>query len=100
MAYSEQQWQEAKKRCKLNADDIRIAKEMGLNPKSLIKNIPTKQQQWKAPVREWLRSMYEDRQEKARLKQLRKQKVLEESGNLEPQNAQKVTIDTNIDEKL
>ena len=75
MAYPEQLWLEAKKKCKLNAEDIRIAKEMGLNPRSLIKNIPTKQQQWKAPVHEWLRSMWEDRQEKSRQKQLRKQKT-------------------------
>lgn len=33
-------WAEAKKKCRLNEEDIRMAKEMGLNPKSLIKNIP------------------------------------------------------------
>ncbi len=76
MAYPEQQWKEAKIRCRLNADDIRIAKEMGLNPRSLIKNIPSKQQALKLPVKEWLRSMWEDRQEKARLKQLKKQATL------------------------
>jgi len=31
---------EAKRRCRLNNGDIRMAKEMGLNPRSLIKNIP------------------------------------------------------------
>jgi hypothetical protein len=50
--------------------DIRIAKEMGLNPKSLIKNIPNRDQQWKVSVKDWLRSMWEDRQDKARLKKL------------------------------
>lgn len=65
MAYPEKQWEEAKKLCRLSTDDIRIAKEMGLNPRSLIKNIPSKQQQWKLSVKEWLRSMWEDRQEKA-----------------------------------
>ena len=35
-------WAEAKHRCCLNADDVRMAKEMGLNPRSLIKNIPSK----------------------------------------------------------
>jgi len=84
MAYSEQLWKEAKTRCRLNMEDIRIAKEMGLNPKSLIKNIPTKQQQWKQPVNLWLRDMWEDRQEKARKKQLRKQAALEQpEGNEE-----------------
>jgi hypothetical protein len=37
MAFSEQDWKKAKKLCRLNEEDIRIAKEMGLNPKSLIK---------------------------------------------------------------
>ncbi len=83
MAFPEQQWLEAKKRCKLNAEDIRIAKEMGLNPKSLIKNIPTKQQQWKTPVHDWLREMWADRQEKSRQKQLKKQKALDSAGNLD-----------------
>lgn len=79
MAYSDQQWKEAKTRCKLSAEDIRMAKEMGLNPKSLIKNIPNKQQAWKLPVREWLRDMWEDRQEKAHKKQMRKQAALAEA---------------------
>ncbi|UCE48303.1 MAG: hypothetical protein JSW47_22225 [Phycisphaerales bacterium] len=34
-------WAEAKRRCCLNAEDVRMAKEMGLNPRSLIKNIPS-----------------------------------------------------------
>ena len=84
MAYSEQLWKEAKTRCRLNAEDIRIAKEMGLNPKSLIKNIPNKQQQWKLPVNQWLRSIWEERQEKASLKRLKKQAALEQlEGNKE-----------------
>ena len=64
MAYSEQDWKKAKKLCRLNEEDIRIARELGLNPKSLIKN-----QQWKAPGRQWRWSIWEDRQEKARRKQ-------------------------------
>ena len=78
MAYPEQQWNEAKKLCKLSAQDIRIAKEMGLNPRSLIKNIPNKQQAWKLPVNEWLQSMWEERLDKAKRKQLEKQTVLKE----------------------
>jgi len=74
VAYSAQDWKKAKKLCRLNEEDIRIAREMGLNPKSLIKNIPGKDQVWKEPVKEWLWSIWEDRQEKAR----RKQAALEE----------------------
>jgi hypothetical protein len=42
-------WAEAKKRCILKAVDIQMAKELGMSPKSLIKSIPSKSQQWKAP---------------------------------------------------
>lgn len=83
MAYSDKLWKEAKLRCRLNEDDIRKAKEMGLNPKSLIKNIPSKQQQWKMPVKEWLRDMWDDRQEKAVKKRLRKQAALEQTQDID-----------------
>lgn len=56
-----EQWKEAKELCRLNDEDIRIAKEMGMNPLSLIKNIPAKGQLWKAPVKKWLHEIYEKR---------------------------------------
>lgn len=68
MNNKEELWNEAKKKCRLNNGDIRIAKEMGLNPKSLIKNIPNKNEQWKAPVKVWIHKMYEERQKKVRRK--------------------------------
>lgn len=34
---------------RIGDEEIRMAKEMGLNPKSLIKNIPNKSEMWKAP---------------------------------------------------
>jgi hypothetical protein len=52
-------WAEAKRRCRLSAEHVRRAKEMGLNPKSLIKNIPSPKERWKLPVREWIDAMYE-----------------------------------------
>ena len=54
MAYSEAMWAEAKKKCRLNSEDIALAKRLGLNPRSLIKNIPNKSEPWKAPVKDWL----------------------------------------------
>ena len=39
MAYKQELWDEAKRKCRLGEDEIRMAKEMGLNPKSLIRNI-------------------------------------------------------------
>jgi hypothetical protein len=65
-------WAEAQRRCRLNTEDIRIAKEMGLNPQSLIKNIPSKNEQWKLPVKDWIRRMYQKRQEKSARKKARK----------------------------
>ncbi|MFD1362358.1 hypothetical protein [Lentibacillus salinarum] len=52
-------WAEAKKRCRMNQADIQMAKELGLKPKSLIKNIPSPSQPWKAPVKIWVRDLYE-----------------------------------------
>jgi len=70
----EAEWEEAKKKCKLNTETLRMAKEMGLNPRSLIKNIPNKSEQWKAPVSVWIQDMYEERQAKARKKKALKDK--------------------------
>lgn len=73
MAYNDELWQEAKKKCRLNNEDIKIAKELGLNPKSLIKNIPNKNEQWKAPVNVWIREIQEGRKSKLMQKQKRKE---------------------------
>lgn len=74
MAYSPQLWEKAKKKCRLGDEEIRMAKEMGLNPKSLIKNIPNKSEQWKASVKDWIHDMYDKRNEKSRKKAERKAK--------------------------
>ena len=55
------EWAEAKRRCRLSAEDVRKAKELGFKPRSLIKNIPAKSQPWKAPVRDWIRELYAKR---------------------------------------
>jgi len=52
-------WAEAKRRCGLSDDDIRMAKELGMSPHSLTKNIPSRNQLWKAPVPEWVRGLYQ-----------------------------------------
>ena len=75
MAYSEQMWQDAKKKCRLNDDDIALAKRLGLNPNSLVKNIPSKSEPWKAPVSYWLHEIDEKRQKKADQKKKRKAKA-------------------------
>ena len=55
------QWAKAKQVCRLNMDDIRKAKELGLSPRALIKNVPGPSQQWKAPVKVWIQELYEKR---------------------------------------
>lgn len=79
MAYSDGLWQEAKKKCRLNNEDIKIAKELGLNPKSLIRNIPNKNEQWKAPVNVWIREIYEERKSKSLQKRMRKETAQSET---------------------
>ncbi|SFL78004.1 hypothetical protein [Salibacterium qingdaonense] len=54
-------WSEAKKRCCLTQGDIHMAKELGMTPKSLVKNIPSPSQSWKAPVKVWVRDLYEEK---------------------------------------
>jgi hypothetical protein len=57
--HKEDAWKEAQRVCRLSDEEIRMAKELGFQPKSLIKNIPPPSQQWKAPVNEWVRLLYE-----------------------------------------
>jgi hypothetical protein len=52
-------WNQAQRLCGLNDEEVGMAKELGFQPRSLIKNIPRTSQQWKAPVSEWVRSLYE-----------------------------------------
>ncbi|HZK52945.1 MAG TPA: hypothetical protein VFC84_01885 [Desulfosporosinus sp.] len=61
------------KRNALNDETLKMAREMGLNPRSLIKNIPSPSQQWKEPVSTWIREMYQERLDKARQKKERKE---------------------------
>lgn len=72
MAYKQELWDEAKKKCCIGDEEIRMAKEMGLNPKSLIKNIPNKSEMWKAPVKDWIHDMYDKRKSKQEQKAKRK----------------------------
>ncbi|MDL2233171.1 hypothetical protein LJC63_06280 [Ruminococcaceae bacterium OttesenSCG-928-L11] len=75
MAYSDELWKKAKSKCRLNAEEIELAKKLGLNPKSLMKNVPNKSEPWKAPVGVWLREIDAKRQKKADQNQKRKDKA-------------------------
>lgn len=80
MAYSDEMWQEAKRKCRLNSEDIALAKRLGLNPRSLIKNIPNKSEPWKAPVKDWLHEIDAKRQKKAAQKRKRKEQAKRAAG--------------------
>jgi len=55
------QWAKTKDVCRLNMEDIRMAKELGLSPQGLRKNRPSPSQPWKLPVKEWIHELYEKR---------------------------------------
>ena len=65
MAYSNDLWAECKRKCRLNQDDVARAKRLGLNPRSLIKNIPNKSEPWKASIKDWLIEIEEKRNKKS-----------------------------------
>ena len=46
-------WPEAKKLCRLNQNDIAMAKSLGFGPDSLVRNRPDPKQKWKLPVKYW-----------------------------------------------
>ena len=75
MANTDELWKQAKAKCRLNMEEIELAKRLGLNPKSLMKNIPNKSEPWKAPVGDWLRAIDAKRRKQAEQKQRRKEKA-------------------------
>ncbi len=57
-AHRATEWAEAKKRCRLSAEAMQMAKELGISPRGLMKNIPAKSEPWKQPVEAWVRALY------------------------------------------
>lgn len=68
----DQDWAKAKKLCRLAAEDVQMAKELGLNPRKLPKHNPSPSQQWKLPVKLWIRELYEKMKHKQASKRERK----------------------------
>jgi hypothetical protein len=52
------EWAKAKRLCRLSNEEVRMARELGMGPRSLVKNIPNPKQRWKAPVGVWVRNLY------------------------------------------
>ena len=55
------EWAEAKKRCRLSDEDVSMARELGMSPRDAIKNMPSKSEQWKAPVKDWIHNLHNKR---------------------------------------
>jgi hypothetical protein len=55
------EWVKAKRLCRLSNEEVRMARELGMGPRSLIKSIPNPKQKWKDPVGVWIRSLYAKR---------------------------------------
>ncbi len=72
----DQTWAEAARRCRLSVDDVRMARELGFKPRSLLNNIPTGAQPWKAPVAVWVRDLYEKRQRRTEQRRRRRERAL------------------------
>lgn len=51
-------WPEAKKLCRLNQNDITMAKSLGFGPDSLVRAGPDPKQKWKLPVKLWIHELH------------------------------------------
>jgi hypothetical protein len=51
-------WPEAKKLCRLNQNDITMAKSLGFRPDALVRARPDPKQKWKLPVKEWISELH------------------------------------------
>jgi hypothetical protein len=56
--FREEDWAAAKRQCRLSAEEVRMARQLGLNPRKLAKHVPSPGQLWKLPVGEWVRELY------------------------------------------
>jgi hypothetical protein len=74
---SEREWAEAAQRCRLAPDEVRMARELGFKPLSLMKNLPNAAEPWKTPVAEWVRELYEKRQRRIEQRRRRRERTLD-----------------------
>src|SRR5438874_8672702 len=54
-------WPEAKKLCRLNQNDIAMAKNLGFRPDTLVRARPDPKQKWKLPVKYWIQELHSTR---------------------------------------
>ena len=74
-----EEWEYVKKKCRLNDKTISMAKELGINPRTILKNMPNEAEKWKAPVDQWIEDMYEKEKTKAAKKAKNRERELKEA---------------------
>ncbi len=57
-AHDEEAWRNAKKICQLSAQQVEMARALGMNPKKLPRLRPSPRQRWKLPVGEFIEECY------------------------------------------
>ncbi len=60
-------WREVRRRCRLSPDELAMAQELGLDPRTLIRSIPPvsgKKERWKDPPGVRIRKLYEKKKKK------------------------------------
>lgn len=61
MGKKEHGWPEAKRLCRLNQNNIAMAKALGFGPDALVRARPDPKQKWKLPVKEWIHELHLER---------------------------------------
>lgn len=88
----EQDWAEAKRRCQMSDEGIKMARELGFAPRTLLSSHSSlRSEPWKASVEEWVRSLYEKQTAKRQKKAARKAKLAANVG-------QAITGENQLDE--
>jgi hypothetical protein len=59
VAFKNGRWREAKRKCCLSWEEVRMARELGYTPNGLIEQIPKGKQARKAPVKQMVRELHE-----------------------------------------
>ena len=54
-------WPEAMRLCRLNGNDVEMAKRLGFRPDAFIRAKPSPKHKWKLPVKAWVRGRYRER---------------------------------------
>ena len=61
MKKKELTWKDARHIARLTKEEVERAKELGLTPRAIVHNIPSKKEPWKDSPSTWIRRIYEKR---------------------------------------